>query len=78
MGALTAIKPTTMPVWLSPVQVAEHVPGLTVENLKQLRKTGKGPAFHKPTGSHGKVTLYRLDDVDAWVAGARTATREQS
>lgn len=48
---------------------------MTVENLAELRKTRKGPAFHKPTGPHGKVTLYAVADVDAWVARSRVETR---
>jgi len=54
------------------------VPGLTVENLAELRRTGKGPAYFKPTGKRGKVIIYSAADVDAWVRSARHSTREQS
>ena len=53
------------------------MPGLTVANLKDLRASGKGPAYRKPTGERGHVTVYRRDDVIAWVEQSRTATRKQ-
>jgi len=65
-------------VWLGPADVAARVPGLTVENLAELRRTGKGPAYFKPTGKRGKVIIYSAADVDAWVRSARHSTREQS
>lgn len=65
-------------VWLGPAGVAARVPGLTVENLAELRRTGKGPAYFKPTGERGKVIIYSAADVDAWVRSARHSTREQS
>lgn len=64
--------------WLAPADVAARVPGLTVENLAELRKTGKGPAYFKPTGDRGKVIVYAAADVDAWIRSARHSTREQS
>lgn len=72
------IRPAIEASWLSPGQVAERVPGLTVENLLELRKTGKGPAYFKPTGDRGKVILYAASDVDAWIHASRHSTREQS
>jgi hypothetical protein len=64
-------------VYLSPAQVCELVPGLTVANLKDLRASGKGPAYRKPTGERGHVTVYRRSDVIAWVERARVATTDQ-
>ena len=76
---VTALKPRTQEqTWLSPDQVCERVPGMTVDNLKVLRANGKGPVFYKPTGDHGKITLYAATEVDAWVASGRRSTREQS
>jgi hypothetical protein len=72
----SAVAPTAE--YLSPEQVCELVPGLTVANLKDLRSSGKGPAFCKPTGERGHVTVYRRTDVVAWVEQSRTTTREQS
>lgn len=78
MGAITALKPRAEHVFLSPSEVCDLVPGMTVENLKELRAARKGPAFYKPTGERGKVTLYARDEVLAWVERSRIGTREQS
>lgn len=75
---MSAQKPAPVPVWLSPAQVAERIPGLTVANLQELRKKGTGPAYFKPTGPTGKVIVYSEADVDAWVTKSRIGTREQS
>ncbi len=66
------------PRYLSPEQVCDLVPGMTVANLKDLRASGKGPRYSKPTGERGHITLYREDDVVAWVEAAFMGTREQS
>lgn len=78
--SVTQLKPlpATAPVYLSPEQVCELVPGMTVANLKDLRASGKGPAFFKPTGGRGHVTLYAQADIVAWVERSRVTTREQS
>lgn len=79
MSNVTAIKArAAAPKYLSPEQVCELVPGMTVGNLKDLRASGKGPAYFKPTGDRGHVTLYAEADVIAWVERARVSTREQS
>ncbi|SFR62959.1 hypothetical protein SAMN04488591_2568 [Microbacterium azadirachtae] len=65
-------------MYLSPEQVYELVPGLTVANLKDLRAPGKGPEYRKPTGKRGNITLYRRLDVIAWVEQSRYTTRDQS
>lgn len=80
MSNVTQLKPrvSAAPVYLSPQQVCEMVPGLTVANLKDLRASGKGPAHFKPTGARGHVTLYAEADVVAWVEKSRRSTREQS
>lgn len=77
MSNVTAIKPrsATAPVWLSPEQVCERVPGLTKVRLADLRDRGLGPAYQKPTA---RTVIYRADDVDAWVEASRVGTREQS
>lgn len=62
------------PVYLSPEQVCELVPGLTVANLKDLRNRRHVPGLpvaYKPTGVRGHVTLYRRDEVLAWVESTR-------
>lgn len=80
MGNVTAIKPRPIletPRYLSPEQVCELVPGMTVANLKDLRASGKGPRYSKPTGERGHITVYREADVVAWVEAAVVTTREQ-
>ncbi|MBW9118857.1 hypothetical protein JNB63_01995 [Microbacterium trichothecenolyticum] len=79
MSNVTALKPrpaaAPAPVWLSPEQVCERVPGLTKVRLQDLRDRGLGPAYQKPTA---RTVIYRADDVDAWVLSTRVSTREQS
>lgn len=78
---VTPIRPATTSVpgdFLSPEQVCELVPGLTVANLKDLRTSGRGPAFFKPTGERGKVTIYARADVVDWVKRSRTSTKDQT
>lgn len=72
MSNVTRIRPAVENRYLSPAQVCELVPGMTAENLKELRKTGKGPAYFKPTGeTYGKVVVYAEADVRAWVEAGR-------
>lgn len=81
VAAVTPIRPAASAdagVYLSPEQVCELVPGMTVANLRDLRSSGKGPAYFKPTGERGHVTVYKRTDVVAWVERSRTTTREQS
>lgn len=66
------------PTYLSPAGVAARVPGLTVEHLAELRKNGRGPRYRKPTGERGKVIIYTVADVDAWVEAGLITTRDQS
>lgn len=64
--------------FLSPLQVCELVPGMTVANLEELRKSGRGPRYYKPTGERGRVIVYVEGDVRAWVKKSLHTTREQS
>lgn len=58
---------------LSPQDVCDIVPGMTVPGLAQLRFLGTGPKFIKPTP---RKVVYRLSDVEAWLeANERTSTR---
>lgn len=60
--------------YLTPAQACELVPGLTVPHLAQLRFTGKGPKFLKPTP---RKVLYRRADIIDWLeASERTSTAE--
>jgi hypothetical protein len=58
--------------YLTPDQVCALVPGMTKTNLAQLRFTGKGPKFLKPTA---RTVVYREADVIDWLeASERTST----
>jgi hypothetical protein len=57
--------------FIAPVEVGEAT-GLSVGALAQLRYTGKGPRFYKPTP---RTVLYKRSEVIAWVeASAQTRT----
>lgn len=61
-----------MEKYLTPDQVCGLIPGMTKSNLGQLRFTGKGPVFLKPSP---RVVVYRERDVIAWLeASERTST----
>lgn len=55
-----------MTKYLTPDQVCELIPGMTRGNLAQLRFTGKGPKFLKPTP---RTVVYREEDVVSWLEG---------
>lgn len=60
--------------YLTAEQVCEIVPGMTKNNLAQLRFKGAGPRYYKPTP---RVVLYREDDIYEWIENsARTGTAE--
>ncbi|GGH33941.1 helix-turn-helix transcriptional regulator [Microbacterium album] len=61
--------------WLSPEQVCERVPGMTIDRLKDMRKRGVGPKYYKPTL---KTVTYSSRDIDTWVESTVVTTREQS
>ena len=66
---------TSALVWLSPQQVIDHVPGLTLDRLRSMRTRGVGPRFYKPTH---KTVIYSAADIDAWVLGSVVETRDPS
>lgn len=58
---------------LSPQDVCDVVPGMTVAGLAQLRFRGEGPRFIKPSA---RKVVYRQSDVEAWLqSNERTSTR---
>lgn len=71
-AALRAIKPVQQ-TWLSPEQVCEVVPGMTVRRLEYLRGKGQGPRYAKPSP---KTVVYGENDVHAWVSASIEETRE--
>lgn len=50
--------------WMSPQQVVEHVPGLTMRHLEYLRGAKRPPRYYKPTA---RTVIYNVDDIDEWV-----------
>lgn len=63
-------------VYLIPAQVEERWPFLSTGMLAQLRYTGKGPKFLKPTG---RTVVYREADIVEWLESSeRTSTVEVS
>lgn len=67
-------KEMPMEDYLKPKNVCELVPGMTESHLGQLRYTGKGPKFLKPTP---RTVLYRRRDVIEWLeTSERTSTAE--
>ena len=60
-------------MYLSTAQAAERL-GISARTLERLRRTGKGPAYHR----FGSVVRYLKADLDAWAATRRrTSTREE-
>lgn len=73
MGNVVPLKKSEPePKWLSPDQVCQRVPGMTVAILEDLRKKRQGPAFYKPSL---RTVIYRESEIDAWVAESRVQTR---
>lgn len=58
---------------LSPQDVCDLVPGVTLELLKQLRYKRQGPAFSKPSY---KTVVYRRQDIDSWLERTRVRTKQ--
>lgn len=59
--------------YITPKQVCEMIPGMTVGALAQHRFKGTGPKFLKPGG--GRTIVYRERDVVDWLEGSeRTST----
>ncbi len=64
MGATATQEPSGLHrTYLTPVQVAGMIPGLTTGRLAMWRYEGKGPRFRKL----GRTVLYALDEVEAWI-----------
>lgn len=59
-------------IWLSPEQVCERVPGMTVEILSQRRKSNLAPRYFKPSP---KTVIYEQGEVDEWVRATASTPR---
>lgn len=57
------------PTYLSPDQVAAMLPGISRNQLAQLRFRGEGPPYRKPTP---RTVLYVEDEVLEWVESTRS------
>lgn len=66
-------KAVTGPVWLSPAQVCERVPGMTEEILTQRRVKNLPPQFFKPSQ---KTVIYELSVIDEWVRSTASTPRK--
>jgi len=62
---------------LSEREAAEFCHGLEYEYFKNLRRTGYGPMFVRPSPH---VTKYRKSDLEAWIASwpTKSTTRIQT
>lgn len=67
--AVTESEPTRLPVYMSPKEVANMIPGMTVSNLAQLRFKGQGPRYLKPSP---KVCVYDRADVIAGLSARKS------
>lgn len=74
-------RPPMSTTYMTPLQVSERWPFLSVSHLAQLRfkgaaERGEGPKFLKPTP---RTVVYRETDVIAWLeASERTSTAAAS
>lgn len=59
--------------WISPPQVCDMWPGMTVTLLQRMRDEGRGPAYSKT----GKNITYAESDVHEYLRSRRVSTREQ-
>ena len=79
MSNVTALKPraaaSEQTTWLSPAEVCDIIPGMTVTLLQRMRDSGRGPRYAKPSA---KTVVYALADVNAYVSSTMVPTREQS
>lgn len=63
-----------MEKWLTPAEVCELIPGMSVGLLSQLRFRGDGPPFVKPSD---RKVVYRLSTVKSWLQSReQSSTRE--
>lgn len=64
-----------MEKYLSPAQVCEMVPSLTIDALAQMRYRGDGPRFIKPSA---RRVVYAESAITEWLnARVHSSTRER-
>jgi hypothetical protein len=62
------------PTLLSPQQLCERIPGLTIASLATQRSRGGGPPFMK---SNARVVLYDWDQYLAWLRESTTTQTDR-
>lgn len=50
-------------IFLTPQDVAELIPGMTVKKLAEWRYERRGPRYRKL----GRLVLYALDELEEWI-----------
>lgn len=60
----------TFPIWLSTDEVARYL-GVTDMTIRRLAAAGAIPSYR-----FGRIVKYKLDDVKAYIEGARVAPKE--
>lgn len=55
---------------LTTAQAAKYL-HMSVSTLKNLRASGDGPAWFKPTDAINSPVLYEVVDLDMWVKGRK-------
>ncbi|QAB18700.1 hypothetical protein Leucomu_12980 [Leucobacter muris] len=60
------------PVWLSPADVCEQIPGMTEEILAERRKKNLKPRFFKPSL---KTVIYEQSDITEWIRSTASEPR---
>lgn len=64
MSALTRTEqPRLGHTFVTPQEVAEMIPGLTVKKLAEWRYEHRGPRYRKL----GRLVLYAIDELEAWI-----------
>jgi len=63
-----------MKTYLSPEQVCELIPGMTISLLSQMRFRGDGPKFVKPSP---RKVVYDPDEIDRYLASKQFSSTAQ-
>lgn len=74
MSTLTSPdSPSLSHTYLTPIEVVELIPGLSVKKLAEWRYERRGPRYRKL----GRVVLYALDELEEWIeASAKLGERD--
>lgn len=64
----------TTPEFLSPQELCERVPGLTIASLATQRSRGGGPPFRK---ANARVVLYVWSEYVEWLDSTKTTRADR-